>query len=73
MAKRIPNSGAGSIKGDLTHEDVLYEHKYTDKESFALKTQMLEKTRKEAHGCGKRPAWIITFTSLKRDFLITEM
>ncbi len=73
MARRIPNSGAGSIKGDLSYEDTLYEHKYTDKDQYILKKETLLKTIHEAHETGKKPAWIITFTTMKRDFLIVEM
>lgn len=66
MAKRLvkltPNSGAGNIKGDIWADGYIVEHKFTDKKSYILKLDTLNKTEHEAFNAGKKAKWVFTIS-----------
>ena len=65
-----PNSGAGHIRGDMQDSCYLIEHKFTNKEQFILKREMLDKTREQAIQCGKKAKWIVSIAG--KDYTILE-
>lgn len=68
LVKLTPNSGAGSIKGDVHEIGYLVEHKYTDASQYILKRSTLDKTEAQAWNAGKKPKWI--FTILGKDYTL---
>lgn len=65
----VPNSGAiAGMKGDIERigpvsdqDDWLVEHKHTDKKSFRVSTNILEKIAGEAYKSNKKPALMVHF------------
>ena len=55
FAKRIPRSGAGFYKGDWKTDEYLIECKSTEKKSFRLTLEVIDKITKEAINASRLP------------------
>lgn len=63
--RKVPLSGAGDLKGDIIGEGVyselVIENKFTEKSSYSLKLETLNKARREAKQHLKHPALRLDF------------
>jgi hypothetical protein len=61
--KRVPASGAWiGAKGDFRGEVFLVEQKATERMSYTLKLELLQKIAREALHDARRPAFMVVFT-----------
>ena len=69
-------AGSGSswrARGDVSAEEHLIQHKYTDAKSFVLKLAEWEQVQTDARNAGKDGAMIIEFASNGKRLLVTEI
>ena len=69
--KRTAASGAfWNKKGDVRSEEYLFEHKWTGKKSFTLKSDVLEKIVTEAIMDGRTPAFGVSLND--QNYILIE-
>lgn len=64
---RVPNSGRGRQKGDVRHAGWLYDHKYTDNDSYSIKKSDFAKVAQDATRTppGVSPALVLNINGLR--------
>lgn len=71
--QRVAASGAfWSRKGDVRSADMLWEAKWTSKQSFSIKRGILKKVSVEAVMAGRMPALHISFSGEDNYVVLTE-
>lgn len=65
--QRVSNSGRGRQKGDVRHNGFLYDHKYTDNDSYSITKATFEKITRDAIATppGVMPALVLNINGLR--------